>query len=158
MEELYIKAFPAVARCVKQMGGNLEDARDIFHDALIIYTEQKEGKIIQSDLAYLKGITRHLWVRKFSKSAKVSFTDFEQQLSIPDDYFPSVNNRRLIHFLELAGRRCIDLLRAIYFQSEKLKSMGFSNEHSASVQKYKCLEKVRKIVKEKSLQYDDFLE
>jgi hypothetical protein len=36
--------------------------------------------------------------------------------------------------------------------------MGFANEHSASAQKYKCLEKVREIVKQKSLTYEDFVE
>jgi hypothetical protein len=39
-----------------------------------------------------------------------------------------------------------------------MKNLGYLNEHSASVQKYKCLEKIRNIVKEKSLTYDDFTE
>ncbi len=36
---LYEQAFPAVAKFVSRMGGSLEQAKDIFHDALIIYLE-----------------------------------------------------------------------------------------------------------------------
>jgi hypothetical protein len=35
---------------------------------------------------------------------------------------------------------------------------GFSGERSATVQKYKCIEKVRETVKQKALTYEDFLE
>jgi hypothetical protein len=35
---------------------------------------------------------------------------------------------------------------------------GFSNPHSASVQKYKCIEKIKVMVKQKSLSYEDFME
>jgi len=35
---------------------------------------------------------------------------------------------------------------------------GYSGVRSATVQKFKCLEKVRESVKEKSLVYDDFME
>jgi hypothetical protein len=35
---------------------------------------------------------------------------------------------------------------------------GFSGERSATVQKFKCLEKVRDTIKSKSLSYEDFVE
>ena len=35
---------------------------------------------------------------------------------------------------------------------------GYSGTHSATVAKYKCLEKVRETVKQKSLNYADFIE
>ena len=36
---LYKRVFPTVARYVSQRGGSLEQAQDIFQDALIIYYE-----------------------------------------------------------------------------------------------------------------------
>jgi len=54
------------------------------------------------------------------------------------------------------------LLRAFYYDKLSMSKIanrfGFSSERSATVQKYKCLEKVRDLVKEKSLSYEDFLE
>ena len=54
----------------------------------------------------------------------------------------------------------MDLLKAFYYDALKLhqirKAFNYSSEHSVSVQKFKCLEKVRDVVKHKTLSYDDF--
>jgi predicted DNA-binding protein YlxM (UPF0122 family) len=56
----------------------------------------------------------------------------------------------------------MELLRAFYYDKLSMRKIAgqfdFNSERSATVQKYKCLEKVRDIVKEKSLTYEDFLE
>ena len=163
LEELYESAFPNVAKFVKSMGGTFDDAKDIFHDSLVVYFEINHDQVYSSPKAYILGIAKHLYIRKYNGSkSTVSLTDMEMHIQIPEDYFPAVNTKRLLRFLESAGKRCMDILRAFYYQKKQLttlvRTMGFSNEHSASVQKYKCLEKVREIVKEKSLAYEDFVE
>ncbi len=89
-------------------------------------------------------------------------SQMEKEISIPDDYFPTAANNRLLRILESAGKKCMELLRAFYYQNVSVKkligSLGYTNEHSVSVQKYKCLEKIRNTVKEKSLHYEDFIE
>lgn len=164
--ELYELAFPHVAAFVRKMGGSLDDAKDIFHDALVIFYEQTKDKdftVKNAPEAYLLGIAKHLWIRKFKRDRKrVSLDDTELSITIPDDHFPDVSSKHLLSFLEQAGKKCLDLLRAFYY--EKLSvgkiaaNLGYASEHSASVQKYKCLEKVRDTVKEKSLSYEDFTE
>lgn len=166
MTETYEQVFPVVAKFVHYAGGSFEDAKDIFHDALVIFIEkvsQNRVNIITSDEAYILGISKHLWIRKHKRdSYKIPLNDLENEISIPEDYFPTVNNKRLLKFLKLTGKKCMDLLRAFYFQQLPMKKivsdLGYLNEHSASVQKYKCLEKIRNTVKEKSLTYDDFTE
>ena len=37
--ELYEQIFPRVARFVQSHGGTLEEAMDVFHDAMVIYLE-----------------------------------------------------------------------------------------------------------------------
>lgn len=164
--QLYELTFPIVAKFVSKMSGSFEDARDIFHDALVIYYELKnENRLMlhSTEEAYILGIAKHLWVRKFNAPLPiVSFSATESQIQLPDDYYPTVNQSRLLRYLENAGKKCMDLLRAFYFQRDRLKSMAknlnYSSEHSLSAQKYKCLEKIRNVVKEKSLAYEDFLE
>ncbi len=164
--EIYEQTFPAVAKFISSTGGSFEDAKDIFHDALVIFIEKKSENpvnIIKSNRAYILGISKHLWINKYKKdSFKIPLNGMENEIVIPDDYFPTANNKRLLNFLKIAGKRCLDLLRAFYFQQfsikEIVRNLGYSNEHSVSVQKYKCLEKVRNTVKEKSLTYDDFTE
>ena len=166
IEEIYGQTFPAVAKLISSAGGTFDDAKDIFHDALVIFME-RDSKIpvnaIKSDKAYILGISKHLWIRKFQKDSRnIPLNSMENEIVIPDDYFPTANNTRLLNFLKIAGKRCLDLLRAFYFQQlsikEIVRDLGYSHEHSVSVQKYKCLEKVRNTVKEKSLTYDDFTE
>ena len=164
LKDLYEQTFPGVAKFVRNMEGSFEDAKDIFHDALVIYMEitaRNNANSIMSDRAYILGISKHLWNRKQkSNSYTIPLTGAESEISIPDDYFPATSDKRLLNFLKTAGKRCMDLLRAFYFRQLPVKKivsdLGYSNEHSVSVQKYKCLEKLRNTVKEKSLTYDDF--
>jgi hypothetical protein len=88
----------------------------------------------------------------------------EKKIRLPQDYFQIeiTKTNRLLRLLEVAGKKCIELLRSIYYDklsmSEVLQVHGFSNPHSASVQKYKCVEKIKVIVEQKSLSYEDFME
>ncbi len=56
----------------------------------------------------------------------------------------------------------MELLKSFYYDQLPLADaatlFGFSGVRSATVQKYKCLEKVRESIKEKSLIYEDFLD
>jgi len=166
LANIYERVFPPVAKFVRDQGGTFEDAKDIFHDAFIIYLEiksQDNKKIHTSDRGYIIGIVKHLWIRKYNSSRSGIFPDHpENEISIPEDFYPAVNDKRLLRFLELTGRKCMDLLRAFYYQKLPMKKLvsvlGYSNEHSVSVQKYKCLEKVRQSIKERSLTYEDFIE
>jgi DNA-directed RNA polymerase specialized sigma24 family protein len=166
MMRIYERAFPSVAGFVRHMGGNLEDAKDIFHDALVIYFEatwKRDLRLHKPEEAYILGIAKHLRIRKYHLNRSVvPLSDAEKGIAIPEDYFSTINDKRLLRFLELAGRKCMDLLKAVFYQStpikDLVKALGYGNEHTVSVQKYKCLEKVRNIIKEKSLAYEDFLE
>ena len=56
----------------------------------------------------------------------------------------------------------MELLSAFYYDKlnmlEVAQKFSFSGERSATVQKHKCLEKVKSVVKQKALQYEDFFE
>jgi len=166
VHEIYERAFPRVAAFVSNKGGSFEDARDIFHDALVIYYEaisENRSSVHTSGEAYILGISKHLWLQKHKKERlHILMSRMEKEISIPDDYFPTAANNRLLRILESAGKKCMELLRAFYYQNVSVKkltgSLGYTNEHSVSVQKYKCLEKIRNTVKEKSLHYEDFIE
>ena len=165
LEELYVETFPVVAGWVHRMGGTYADAKDIFHDALVIYQEKAvaPGFALQSaEAAYLLGIAKHLWLRQHRQlRSRVQLSALELELKLPDDYFPDVNSLRLLQLLERSGRKCLDLLRAFYYQqlspARVAERFGYGSTHSVSVQKYKCLEKVRNTVKEKALSYEDLL-
>lgn len=165
LEDLYEKAFPAFAKFAARMRGSFADARDVFHDALVIYyekTREKDFSIRATPEAYVVGIAKHLWIRKFNLDRqKVSLDSLEDSICIPSDFHATVNEVRLLNLLERTGRKCLELLGKFYFDKAPLKEiadlLGYRNEHSAAVQKFKCLGKMRQAVKAKKMNYEDFL-
>ncbi len=164
IREVYERTFPRVAAFVSRIGGTYDDARDIFHDSLLIYFELKSRDVIHtSEDAYILGIAKHLWIRRHKQERQnIPLNGFEKEIPVPEDSPPSIEEKRLLRILESAGKKCMDLLRAFYFRKSKLQELasseGYSGKHSLSVQKYKCLGKVRNIIREKALRYDDFIE
>lgn len=158
---LYQKAFPAVARYVAGMGGSLQEAQDVFQDALLAYYEKTlHGPldIRQSETAYLLGTAKYIWLKKYRHDKR--FDAYVSQPAPEDEPMPS--HKKIMRFLETAGQKCMELLGAVYYDKlsmhEVAQRFGYSGERSATVQKHKCLEKVRHTVKEKALAYEDFHE
>ena len=159
---LYERSFPLVAKMIQRTGGNLNDAQDVFQDAMVVFYEkvkEEQLELKNTPNAYVLGIAKHLWYQKAKRSTGIlPFTELEQNLRIEPDYFKGdreiARNGRLLRFLEKAGQKCLDLLQAFYYQKNPLEEIkerfGYSSVRSATVQKYKCLEKIRKQVKNKS--------
>jgi DNA-directed RNA polymerase specialized sigma24 family protein len=159
---LYKSAFPSVARYISKMGGSFDEAKDIFQDALVIYYEKAVASAVSinsNEKVYLIGISKHLWLKKFRDNNQTTSIDGFDIIIDADENRPSES--KLMHFLETAGKKCMELLRSFYYDQVPLKDtaklFGFSGGRSATVQKYKCLEKVRETIKQRSLTYEDFL-
>src|ERR1700748_3568313 len=126
-EKWYERAFPYVARFVGKMGGSFQDAKDIFHDALVIFyekTKEENFHLKTAEEAYIWGIAKHLWIRKFNKDKhSVSLNNYEAAISIPNDYFADVDSKRLLTLLEETGKKCLQLLRSFYYEKLSLKEI-----------------------------------
>ncbi|MGK6351465.1 RNA polymerase sigma factor [Parapedobacter sp. DT-150] len=173
---LYQQVFPVVARHVAKRGGTFEEAKDVFHDALVVYYEKTISQSLhlqQREEAYIFGVARHLWTKKYTENRRYESID---QLMIgygdedsarewaADNLQVEITpiNERIVRILQIAGQKCMHLLTAFYYEKldmdEVAARFGFSGKRSATVQKFKCLQKVKQVVKEKSLQYEDFVE
>ena len=160
---LYQKVFPAVAKHVAKCGGSFDEAKDVFQDALVNYYEKSRSagaQINSSAGAYIYGTARYLWIKRYKDNSQttplVNAHDVAVETTLP------IVQDKLLSFLETAGKRCMELLRAFYYDQLPMAKIaplfGFSGVRSATVQKYKCIEKVRETVKQKTLTYEDFLE
>jgi DNA-directed RNA polymerase specialized sigma24 family protein len=150
---LYRDTFPDVARVIKQLGGDLEMAKDLFHDAMIIYMEKAAPEIRVSAKAYLIGIVKILWMKQ--QKLKV-----REQAFVLDDFHVPEEQQPLLEYLRTAGEKCMQLLQAFYYEQMDLQEMAdtfhYSNVRSVTVQKHKCLQKVRATVK-KTMLYEGAL-
>ena len=149
--QLYRDSFPDVARMIRRKGGTLEEAKDAFHDALLIYMEKEKAGRLQlhsSPKAYLLGTARICWLR--ARGATVALPETFDAAE-PEDADIEEREQRLQVSLVRSGKKCIELLKAFYYDHCSMQDIavrfGFNGTRSATVQKYKCLEKVRKEIK-----------
>lgn len=170
---LYEKCFHAVAQYIARRGGVLEEAEDVFQDALLVYyekTRQGSLNLQRGEKEYIFGIARYLWAKRYRENMRHTSLDelvaaYEggklepQWAELPEQ---RVAGQQVIRILQRAGQRCMQLLTAFYYEKLDMDNVasrfGFSGKRSATVQKFKCLQKVKQLVKEKSLQYEDFME
>lgn len=163
---LYKKAFPAVAKYISKKGGSFDEAKDIFQDALVILYEKTVSHCIShqvNERAYLMGISKNLWSRKFGAGLNcIPLDNSRDDLDFVEEEETYPSATKIMNYLETAGKRCMEILKAFYYDNlpaSKIAGLfGYSGPHSATVQKFKCMEKVRETIKEKSLVYEDFIE
>jgi len=152
---LYEEVYPAALRWVKLQGGQAEAGEDVFQDALIVLFEKaRDGKLsgLEHPRGYLLGTVRRLWWRRRRNACR-----YRPLVTLEED--PPAGSEEeegripeVWRYLERAGQRCLKILQAFYYfrwpMSEIAEHFGYRSTRSATVQKYKCLEKVRKSVKQ----------
>jgi RNA polymerase sigma factor (sigma-70 family) len=156
-ERLYREAFPMVCKAVARLGGDLDAAKDIFHDALIVYLEKDRDPAFQikiSAAAYVTGIARILWIRKFkNESRTIGLDDLDLQLELGHQVLPAEDTlqAKLLSHLISTGKKCLELLQAFYYEQRSMQEIAeqfhYKTRHSATVQKHKCIEKMRSEIK-----------
>ena len=151
---LYRDSFPDFARLVRSKGGSLEEAKDCFHDALLIYMEKASAgtlHLYSSPKAYLLGIARICWLRSRTAGPNLPLPDDFGEMPDPEDEDRQEREETLLRSLQATGKKCLDLLKAFYYDNISMQDIarkfGFNGRRSATVQKYKCLEKVRAEIK-----------
>ncbi len=158
MTGLYRESFPHFARMVRRMGGSLEEARDAFHDALLIYMERERAgrlRLSHSPQAYVLGTAKNCWLReRGGETMEQVPAGFEATgADEGNEEMEEVEEREksLLRSLIRSGRKCMELLKAFYYEHRSMDEIaerfGFKGRRSATVQKYKCLEKVREAIK-----------
>jgi DNA-directed RNA polymerase specialized sigma24 family protein len=156
LTRFYRDVFPDAARLVKRMGGGLEDAKDIFHDAILIYLEKKAAgtlRVNTSHKAYVLGTVRILWLHAAGKDCKELPQEIEDFISEAEP--AEEREADLLSQLERTGMRCLQLLKAFYYDNLALndiaKRFGYNGVRSATVQKHKCIEKLRSQIQNSSI-------
>lgn len=158
----YEEVFPVACAYIQKRGGSLEEAKELFQQTLLLYYEKLTNENFQpnvGDRAYIMGIFKNLWL-KYKEGNRES--DSIEGVDIQEEKEAGFLTQKLMTFLKSSGEKCMDLLQTFYYEKLNMKEVaerfGFRSERSATVQKYKCLEKLRNEVKEKSLSYEDFVD
>lgn len=78
LTQLYRRAFPLVRRLVLRQGGSVQNAQDVFQNALVVFYEQAvTGELVLTASAstYLLSIARHRWQHELRRRAQLLFLE-----------------------------------------------------------------------------------
>ena len=154
------KFFPSVRKIVKQYKGNQQDAEDIFQEGLIIFYQKVELSdfvLTSSVQTYLVAICKNLMREKQRKQARFSSSEINFEIE-ESEYDEAQESKFLLieETLKKLGEKCMQILQLYYFDKRSMNEIAtkleYTSVNSAKNQKYKCLERARKMVKESMLE------
>jgi RNA polymerase sigma factor (sigma-70 family) len=153
--EFYEREFSKVAWLILKNSGTLEDAKDIFQDAMVILMDKFAWSQFDLDCSlgtYIYSICKNIWKEKLRKQKKENeFTDivYYDSTEISTDYYnekPDIFHQ-VTKAIEKLGNPCKKLIELYYFENysweEIAAKLGYASAASARNQKYKCLERIR---------------
>lgn len=147
--------FPMVKKFIKQNGGTLADAEDIFQESLIVLYEKCLSPSFELTCAaqtYVFRVTQYKWKAELSKRRNTSligdslealdFTNLSNEdLESKQQAYP------IDHVLKTLGEKCRKLLEMYYLHKMRMaeiaSKLNYSTVNSAKTQKYKCLERAK---------------
>jgi len=151
--DLYETEFSKIKALVLKNSGSLEDAKDVFQEAVVLLVEklsQKGFKFTSKVSTYLYSVARYLWINEL-KTRSLHANKLEQLYDTCDVYvvdynFDSNKEDGLLLKLSHLGETCLKLLEYYYYKNWEWKDiaieLGYSTPASARNQKFKCLKKV----------------
>ena len=157
LTQLYRQGFPLVNRYVGRRGGSAQDAQDVFQDALVmLYEQATSGTLVLTASAstYLLGISRNLWHHEVRRRSRLPHAPlpagWEPAAGAAEDP-PTAPALAVLDYVEQLGEKCKSLLLGFYYFQQPLSQLadahGYRSVRSATVQKFKCLERLRHAVR-----------
>jgi len=158
LKRLYIAYFPMVLQLIINNNGNEDDAKDIYQEAIIVlYNKVKAGDFeLSSKLkTYIYSICRRLWLKRLTQLNRYGgdIRDFQEFLPVESEV--ELHNERDIQFekmqsaLKLLGEPCKTIMEDFYIYNRSMQEIcerfGYTNADNAKTQKYKCLQRLKKL-------------
>jgi len=163
IREIYRLYQSMLTKWIVTRGGAENDAYDIFQEGLMVLYEkaQKPEFALTCKLStYLFAVCKRLWFKKLESSSQVSFLqemedeeDNDMEAQYHDDVSQhlekEVNFQLLENAMSQLGEPCNGLLKAFYLEEKNMqdiaKQFGYTNAENAKTQKYKCLNRLKKL-------------
>lgn len=158
LHKLYVGYFPMILQFILNNNGDEDDAKDVYQEAIIIlYDKVKQGNFeLNSKLkTYLYAICRRIWLKRLAQSSRKTnnIADFEDVLAVDDDVDAYEEKDRqfeqMKNAMESLGEPCRTIIQDFYIHNLSMQEIcdkfGYTNTDNAKTQKYKCLQRLKKI-------------
>jgi RNA polymerase sigma factor (sigma-70 family) len=165
LSALYKKYYNIVLKFILYNSGTSAAAQDIYQETIIVLFEsvKKPGFELKCQLqTYIFSIAKRLWLKELKKNGKTflfkeseenNLVDVSEDLKEFDEKEAEIEkmNNSLIDL----GEPCSELIKDFYINKlsmeEIAEKFGYTNADNAKTQKYKCLQRLKKIFFEKEI-------
>jgi len=155
--EIYESFSPMVVNYVLENSGNIEDAKDVMQDAMIVIykkMEQEDFELTASFRTYLFSVCRFIWLRKIKKNKKEVVTSSFKDTLITnkeweDELIESRKALLMKRKLSELSKECRELLR-LSFGGVKGKEIASKMNYSVEFvkrKKFRCKNALIKAIK-----------
>jgi RNA polymerase sigma factor (sigma-70 family) len=157
LKAIYQNFAGRISHYILKNGGSLQDAKDVFQDALMIVLQKVQStdfELNSSFYTYLFGVNKLVWYNLSRKKSRKDVTmPDDNTLKDKHNIEEELINRELdniyrSNFVKL-GELCRQLLR-LFFEKKPMTEIAtqlkLKNEHTARTRKYRCQEQLKKLM------------
>ena len=158
IEKIYRDNYSAIQSFVLNNNGSVDDARDIFQEAMVVLFEKSKLDTFSLNCqlkTFIYSICRRLWLKRLQQIGKFGslIENLEDTVAVEEDIEDHEKKNEDFNMMEHAmakiGEPCKSLLDAYYLQKKNMQEIagefGYTNADNAKTQKYKCLVRLKKL-------------
>jgi RNA polymerase sigma factor (sigma-70 family) len=159
---LYKKNFPSILKYILTNSGSEEEARDVFQESMIVLyrNAQKENFELSSSVqTYLYAIAKRLWLKKLKGNSWLMRIDdkekededagFSVSGELTEYQEKELQYEKIQKGMAKLGEPCHGIIKDFYVHHKNMAEIsekyGYTNADNAKNQKYKCLQRLKKI-------------
>jgi RNA polymerase sigma factor (sigma-70 family) len=158
LREMYRTHYPMIRNMVVNNSGSEQDAKDVYQEAVIVFYE----KVLQPDFVltcqiktYLYAVCRRLWLKRLAEKKwytgnideMETFLGAEEEVQDVEEKTKAF--QRMDRSLNSLGEPCRTIITDFYIgnlgMDEITLKFGYTNADNAKNQKYKCLQRLKKL-------------
>ena len=151
--------FPMVLNFILKNNGTVNEAKDIYQETIIVFYNKimsHEFRLESKLKTYIYSVSRRLWLNRLKEKSRFTseisdFSDFIPIKELDENKFAEdeLKFAAISEGLEKIGEPCKTILNDFYIGQKSITDlalkMGYSNADTAKNQKYKCLQRLKKI-------------
>ncbi len=155
IEEIYLY-YPVVRSFILKNSGDEDEAKDVFQEALVIFYEQAKSQAFDLNCSantYVYAIAKNLWRSRLREKGKKVSSKIENVVDVSADVLAYQEEEKLYSYLDKVllqlNEKCQAVFKHFYFLKKSMREiardLNFSSENAAKTQKYKCIERAKKL-------------
>ncbi|MGO1595978.1 MAG: RNA polymerase sigma factor [Sphingobacterium sp.] len=156
---IYKSSFPSILYLILANNGTEDEAKDIFQEAVMVLYDKvlQHDFILRSKIStFLYAVCRRLWLKQLRKRDRTvniveqeNFEVVEVEEDIVNHEEKELEFKKMHTAMNLLGEPCKTILKEFYINNKSMKDicelMGYTSTDNAKTQKYKCLQRLKKL-------------